>query len=254
MMKKMDNKTVLITGGSKGIGRSMSKKFSQQGASVIFTYSRDKSYADSLCEEISNLGGVSHSICIDHDSQHSAKEIYNLAVDKIDKIDVLINNVGIFHRSTFLDITEAQYDSVLYANLRVPFFLSQLIAKNMINNEVQGSIINVSSLSASFARSRMAHYQCSKAALTNLSRSLAFELGEHGIRVNTISPGLTATDANKSQWDGNSTIWKERSSDIPLKRAGLPDDHAGAAIFLASDDAKYITGADITIDGGMSVY
>lgn len=253
-MKRLADKTALITGGSKGIGRAICNAFSQQGANVIFTYAHDKTSADTLCEEIRDRGGEAHAICIDHTSPDCAEEIHAQAFKQNQQIDVLVNNVGIFDRTSFLSITKEQYDSVLDANLKVPFFLCQLIARSMVGQKINGSIINVSSLSALLSRSCMTHYQCSKAALTTLSRSLALELGEYGIRVNTISPGLTATDANKSQWEGDDDAWQGRSASIPLRRTGVPDDHAGAVVFLASDEARWITGADIIIDGGMSVY
>ncbi|RON72526.1 SDR family NAD(P)-dependent oxidoreductase [Pseudomonas fluorescens] len=251
---KLADKTVLVTGGSKGIGRAICNAFSQQGAKVIFTYAHDKAAADSVCLEISERGGVVHAICVDHTAENCAREIYKLATAHSPEISILVNNVGIFHRASFLEITDEQYDDVLYANLKVPFFLCQLVARTMVEQKIRGSIINVSSLSALLSRSCMTHYQCSKAALTTLSRSLALELGEYGIRVNTVSPGLTATDANKAQWEGNGMAWQGRSAGIPLRRTGIPDDHAGAVVFLASEEAQWITGADLVIDGGMSVY
>lgn len=253
-MKRFANKTVLVTGGSKGIGRAICCAFASQGASVIFTYAHDSVSAEALCEEIRERGGEASAIRIDHTSPDSARYIFDRAVWVDNKIDVLVNNVGIFHRASFMSITAAQYDSVLEANLKVPFFLCQLVARLMMDQKNSGCIVNVSSLSAVLSRSCMTHYQCSKAALTALSRSLAMELGEYGIRVNTISPGLTATDANRTQWEGDNSAWQSRSAGIPLRRAGVPDDHAGAVVFLASDEARWITGADIVIDGGMSVY
>lgn len=252
-MKKLANKTAIITGGSKGIGRAICQAFSREGSEVIFTYAKDKISAERLCQDIAFQGGRAHAICIDHTQPDSAEEIYQRAMEISPKIDVLVNNVGVFHRGSFLDITREQYDSVLYVNLSVPFFLCQHFARYM-KSSGGGCIINISSLSAFLSRSCMAHYQCSKAALTMLSRSLALELGEYGIRVNTVSPGLTATEANRAQWQHEDTVWKERSAYIPLRRAGVPEDHAGAVVFLASDDAKWITGADVIIDGGMSIY
>lgn len=253
-MKKLANKTALITGGSKGIGRAISLAFSREGSEVIFTYAKDKVSAEMLCQDISLQGGRAHAICIDHSNPNSAEEIFQRTVEINPKIDILVNNVGIFHRGSFLEITREQYDEVLYVNFGVPFFLCQHFARYMKSSGSGGSIINISSLSSFLSRSCMAHYQCSKAALTMLSRSLALELGEYGIRVNTVSPGLTATEANRDQWQHKDIVWKERSACIPLRRAGIPEDHAGAVVFLASDDAKWITGADVIIDGGMSIY
>ena len=167
-------------------------------------------------------------------------------------IDILVNNVGVTTRTAFTETTSEQFDFVFSNNLKFPFFLSQRVVKHQLDRKIEGSIINISSVSAYKAISKMAHYQCSKAGLSMLTKSLAYELAPHRIRVNTISPGLTATQGNRNQWEGDPELWRHRGKDIPLGRAGVAADHAGAAVFLASDESSWMTGGDIVIDGGES--
>lgn len=138
-------------------------------------------------------------------------------------------------------------------NLRFPFFATQAYAARMRGAGIGGSIINISSISATKAISAMAHYQCSKAGLVLLTRSTAYELAPFNIRVNTISPGLTATKANANQWRDKPDLWRERGKDIPLGRPGRPEDLAGAAVFLASDESAWMTGGELVVDGGEAV-
>jgi NAD(P)-dependent dehydrogenase (short-subunit alcohol dehydrogenase family) len=123
----------------------------------------------------------------------------------------------------------------------------------MVARDSGGSIINVTSISAERAYPNLSHYQCAKAGQTMLTRGMALELAPHGIRVNSISPGLTATDINRQQREEQPEVWRQRASRVPLGRTGTPEDHAGAAVFLASDDAAWVTGTTIVVDGGQTV-
>lgn len=250
--KKLYNKNAIITGGSNGIGKAIAKSFAKEGANLIITYYKDKVAADRIIEEIEEFGTKIKSIQIDLSITNNVNNLINESLNFLGKIDILINNVGLTTRTDFIEITEEQYDIVLATNLKSPFFLTQIVSKHMIKNKIKGSIINISSISSRKSISRIAHYQCSKAALSMLTKSVAYELAPYGIRVNTISPGLTATNGNLNQWKDNPELWSYRCKDIPIGRAGIPEDHAGAAVFLASDVASWITGSDIVIDGGES--
>src|SRR5690606_15326675 len=155
-------------------------------------------------------------------------------------------------RDPLLDTSVGQCQRIFQVNFFLPFRIIQYFATKMRDSQVKGSFLNVSSISSFKAISRMAAYQSSKAALSMLSKGAALELAQYGIRVNTLSPGLTATPSNSNQWQNDPSRWEVRSKDIPLGRSGQPDDHAGAAVFVCSEDATWMTGADIIIDGGDS--
>lgn len=249
---RLTGKRAVVTGGSNGIGRAIVEAFAAEGASVLFTFRADQQAALAVSAAVEGRGGRAWAIPLDAARLGAAEELLEAAVETLGGIDVLVNNAATTTRTAFLDITAAQYAAVLDVNLRFPFFLTQLVARHMKDAGVRGSIVNVSSVSGTSAISRMAHYQCSKAGLDMLTRGAAYELAPFGIRVNGIAPGLTATKANRNQWEGDPALWESRTRDIPLGRPGVPADHAGAAVFLASDESAWMTGARLVIDGGDS--
>ncbi|KPX10524.1 SDR family NAD(P)-dependent oxidoreductase [Pseudomonas savastanoi] len=254
MELKLLGRNAVITGASKGIGRAIAKAFAKEGANILITYKADHAAALSCCSELRSYGINASSLSIDMSNSTAYEEITRYAIERLGIVDILVNNVGAFSRVDFLETTTQEYHNAFEVNMRQPFFLTQSISKHMRNNNVKGSIINISSLSAVRARSRMVHYQASKAALNAATEGMAAELGSYGIRINTISPGLTATASNKDQWGAKSTKkWDSRAAGIPLGRTGVPEDYAGAAIYFASDDSKWVTGANIIIDGGMAL-
>ena len=248
--QKLVGKSAVITGASNGIGAAIAKKFAEQGADLFLTYRSDQAAAETVLQNVL-AQGIRAKICrVDLGDFQQVERLLAEALDFLGKIHVLVNNAATITRTGFLNISEGEYDRVLDTNLKAPFFLLQRIAKHMADAEIKGSIINISSVSAVSAISRMAHYQCSKAGLNALAMSAAYELGPHGIRVNTIMPGLTATKTNRNQWEGNPGLWAKRKQGIPLDRAGVPEDHVAAALLLASDESSWMTGTEIIIDGG----
>lgn len=250
----LKNKVAIVTGGSHGIGEAIVKRFSSAGANVLFTYKNSKEKAEEIIAGSLQEHGKIVAMQCDMSDVSCCNDIIERCIDEFGNTDILVNNVGILTRDSFMTINEDDYDRVLNTTLKVPFFLTQSVARRMITEETRGSIINISSLSARICRSRVAHYQIAKAGMENLTKSAAFELAEYGIRVNGICPGLTATNANREQWESQPVLWKNRAENIPLGRTGIPQDHAGAALFLASDEAAWVTGTTITIDGGMALY
>lgn len=248
---KLKNKNVLITGGSRGIGKAIALGFAKEGANVAFNYKSDKEKASETQSEIESLSVASFGIQADIATTEGRHHLFQQALACMDgKIHILVNNAGILTRTKFLDITEEQLTNVINVNLIAPFLLSQLVAKHMCEQTINGSIINISSISA-FKAANLSHYECSKAGLTMLTKSMALELAPDNIRVNCILPGLTATDINRHQWQDNPEFWEQRADPIPLGRPGTPNDYVGAATFLASDDSSWMTGADLIIDGGV---
>ena len=252
-MGRLSGKRAVITGGSNGIGSAIAEAFAREGADVFFTTRTDEAAADQLVRRGEELGARMAFMRLDTSDLSNVAGLFEASIAFHGQVDLLVNNAGTTTRTRFLEITPDQYSTVLDVNLRFPFFATQMFARQMKEKGISGSIINISSISSTKAVSAMAHYQCSKAALSMLTKSAAYELARYGIRVNTISPGLTATKINRSQWHDDPPVWQFRSKDIPMGRTGLPSDHAGAAVFLASDESSWMTGADLVIDGGDSV-
>lgn len=243
----------IVTGGANGIGAAMCRGLAQAGADIFFTYRNDESAAAAVTDDIVGFGGKVDCAQIEASSPSAATDLLEQSSQHFGVADILVNNVGMTSRTVFPDISSHEYDEVMAVNLRLPFLLTQVLAIEMKASEIRGSIINVSSISATKANSRIAHYESSKAALNMLTRSAAYELGPYGIRVNSVSPGLTSTKFNRGQWRDDPAVWDERSKNIPLGRTGVPEDFAGVAVFLASGASSWMTGANIVIDGGASV-
>ncbi len=252
--KKLHQQNALITGGSNGIGRAIATAFAKEGANVFLTYNNSSANEiDKLLKELRTFGIKADAAQVNFSNTNALEKVTQKAYEFAVPFTILVNNVGILTRTSFMEITEAQLDNVMTVNLKIPFMLSQSFAKKLIENNQPGSIINISSLSAHLTRSQVAHYQSSKAALNMLSKSMAYELAPHQIRVNTLSPGITETHANKDQRVSNYNVWNQRTLGIPLGRAGLPADFQGLAILLASSESSWITGAEFIVDGGMSI-
>jgi glucose 1-dehydrogenase/3-oxoacyl-[acyl-carrier protein] reductase len=250
-MGRLKGKRALITGASNGIGRAIAEAFIAEGADVFVTAHTDARGIDTLITAARNTGQRAGSALIDL-ADADIDTLFDQALDSLGGLDILVNGPAFVSRTPFLTFSEQEYLRTLCVNLRFPFFAIQRFAKDCIADSRGGSIINLSSVSAFRAVSRMAAYQASKAGLSMLTRSCAVELAAHGIRVNTLSPGLTATKGNADQWRDAPDIWQARKKDIPLQRCGVPGDMVGAAILLASDESAWMTGADLVIDGGFS--
>jgi NAD(P)-dependent dehydrogenase (short-subunit alcohol dehydrogenase family) len=245
-------KTALVTGGSNGIGAAIARAYAGAGAHVVFSFRKASENADQIAAALAALGIEARAIQADFALPGAADRLWQEALALTGQIDVLVNNAGTITRSEFLAITPDELERVMAVNFYAPWHLSRQLADHLIARKAPGSIINISSVSAHRAVSRMPHYQCSKAALNMLTKSIAYELAPHGIRANAISVGLTRTNTNRDQWEGQPDLWRARSQGIPLGRTGVPQDFAGLAVLLASDESSWITGADIVVDGGFS--
>ncbi|MCC5670377.1 glucose 1-dehydrogenase [Nostoc sp. CHAB 5784] len=253
MVERLRGKRSIITGGANGIGKAIAEAFASEGADVFLTAQTDEAAAQNLCEHLSSFGVRTSYTLLNAQEPDAVSHLFAASHKLFGCADILVNNAATATRTAFVDFSLEEYNRTLEVNLRFPFLTTQYFARACIADSRQGSIINISSISATKAISKMSAYQCSKAGLLMLSKGAAYELASHGIRVNTISPGLTATKANSDQWLHNPSVWAERGKDIPLGRTGQPKDIAGAAIFLASEESSWITGANIVVDGGDSV-
>lgn len=238
------NKRVLISGGARGIGAATVKYFAEQGDRVAFIYHR----ADEKACEIANITGA-FPIKSDVSDAQSAKSAFVEAVNQLGGIDILINCAGIAEFSLFTDISDDAWQRMIDTNLSSAFTLSREAAKVMVSQK-SGKIINVGSVWGRIGASCEVHYSASKAGLRGLTQALAKELGPSGITVNCVEPGVIDTDMNSMLDDA---AMKELAEATPLCRIGKAEEVAAVIGFLASDDASFITGAFIPVDGGFPV-
>ena len=250
----LKNKVAIVTGGTKGIGLAICNLFLKNGAKVIATYVQDDAAAAAAKSYLKHDKNNFFTLRCDIKQKYSRIDLLSQTIAKFGTIDILVNNAGVLNRVPFLDIDEDSFETVINTNLKAPYWLTQMVAKHMVTEKIEGSIINISSIDAKASAGSLSHYELSKAAISMFSKSLARELGQYGIRANSILPGLTKTNINKEQWQNNPDIWHKREEPIPLGRAAIPDDIAQAVLFLASPMASYINGAEIIIDGGLTCY
>ena len=246
-MKLLENKTAIITGGSRGIGRGIAVEFAKQGANVAFTYSSSVDAAIALENELKALGvnakGYQSNAAIFDAAQELAKEV----LADFGTIDVLINNAGITKDNLLMRISEDDFDKVIEVNLKSVFNLTKAVIRPMMKQR-KGSIINMSSVVGLKGNAGQANYAASKSGIIGFSKSVALELGSRNIRSNVVAPGFIETEMTAKLDEKVVEGWR---NEIPLKRGGTPEDIANACIFLASDMSAYITGQTLSVDGGM---
>ncbi|MDP8289724.1 MAG: 3-oxoacyl-[acyl-carrier-protein] reductase [Candidatus Susulua stagnicola] len=240
-----DGKVVVVTGGAQGIGRQIALNFAKLKAKVVILDLVEESLKQAQ-EEIS-----SHSEClyyvVDVTNNLQVEETVNKIIDNSLKIDILINNAGITRDSLALRLSESDWDKVITVNLKGAFLCSKFCAKKMIKQRY-GKIVNISSIIGIIGNSGQANYSASKAGLIGLTKTLARELGSRNVCVNAVAPGYIQTKMTDVLSD---KVKEEMLKRIPLNRFGSPEDVAKAVLFLASDEAAYITGQVLVVDGGM---
>jgi glucose 1-dehydrogenase len=248
---RLAGKCALVTGSSSGIGRAIAEVFAREGADVVVHYNHEKDEADEVVAELEKLGRRSTAIQADIGSPGEAQRLVDAAVDALGRLDILVNNAGVEIRGPFAEVTEAQFDLVLGVNLKGAFFAAQAAARHMIERGGGGRIINVTSIHEDVAFLEFATYAASKGGMRMFMRAVCQELAPHGITVNDIAPGAIATPINKRTL-GDGELLKQLQAVIPAGRLGEPEEVAAVAVFLASDEAAYVTGSTYCVDGGMS--
>jgi 3-oxoacyl-[acyl-carrier protein] reductase len=243
----LQNKVVLITGASRGIGRAIATKMAQHGASVAFTYLSSVEKGEALVAELEAFGGKVKGYRSDASDYKQAEELMASVVTDFGTIDVLINNAGITKDGLLMRMSEEQWDSVIQVNLKSVFNLTKAAIKPMMKAK-SGSIINLTSVVGIRGNAGQANYAASKAGIIGFTKSVALELGSRNIRSNAIAPGFIETEMTGEL---NADATAEWTKSIPLKRGGQPEEVADACVFLASDMSKYITGQVLQVDGGM---
>jgi len=246
-MKLLENKTVLITGASRGIGNGIATVFAEHGANVLFTYSSSVDAANALETKLQTMGVQAKGYQSNAADFTQAQELVENVLADFSTIDVLINNAGITKDNLLMRITEEDFDKVIEVNLKSVFNLTKAVQRSMLKQR-QGSIINMSSVVGVKGNAGQSNYAASKAGIIGFSKSVALELGSRNIRCNVIAPGFIETEMTAQLSEDVVAGWR---AGIPLKRGGTPNDVANACVFLASDLSSYITGQVINVDGGM---
>ena len=246
-MKLLENKTAIITGATRGIGRGIALEFAKQGANVAFTYSSSVDAANTLEIELNAIGikakGYQSNAAEFETAQELAKDIF----EEFGSIDVLVNNAGITKDNLLMRISEDDFDKVIQVNLKSVFNMTKAVIRPMMKQRA-GSIINMSSVVGLKGNAGQSNYAASKSGILGFSKSVALELGSRNIRSNVIAPGFIETEMTEKLDEATVQGWR---NSIPLKRGGTPEDIANACVFLASDMSSYITGQTLSVDGGM---
>ncbi len=246
-MKLLENKTAIITGATRGIGRGIALEFAKQGANVAFTFNSSVEGAKFLEKELSELGVKAKGYQSNAADFNSAQELADEVLKEFGTIDILVNNAGITKDNLLMRISEEDFDKVIEVNLKSVFNLTKAVIRPMMKQR-KGSIINMSSVVGLKGNAGQTNYSASKAGIIGFSKSVALELGSRNVRSNVIAPGFIETEMTAKL---DEKIVEEWRSQIPLKRGGTPQDIANACVFLASDMSSYITGQTLSVDGGM---
>jgi 3-oxoacyl-[acyl-carrier protein] reductase len=246
-MKLLKEKTAIITGASRGIGRGIALVFARQGANIAFTYSSSVDSAKELENELNSIGIKAKGYQSNAASFTDSQQLVDAVLEEFGSIDILVNNAGITKDNLLMRMGEEDFDSVIEVNLKSVFNMTKAVQRTMLKQR-KGSIINMSSVVGVKGNAGQTNYAASKAGIIGFSKSVALELGSRNIRSNVIAPGFIETEMTAKLDEEKVAEWR---SAIPLKRGGNPEDIANACVFLASDLSAYITGQTLNVDGGM---
>lgn len=246
-MKLLQDQNVIITGGSRGIGRGIAITFAQHGANVAFTYNSSTQAAEELVKELEGFGVKAKAYQSDAADFDKAQKLAKNVLEDFGQIDALVNNAGITKDNLLMRMSEDDFDKVIKVNLNSVFNLTKAVLRPMLKQR-KGSIINMSSVVGIKGNAGQSNYSASKAGIIGFSKSVALELGSRNIRSNVIAPGFIETEMTEKLDENTVQGWRDS---IPLKRGGTPEDIANACVFLASDMSAYITGQTLSVDGGM---
>lgn len=246
-MGKLDGKSAIVTGASRGIGKDIALYLANEGAKVAVNYSGSKERAEAVVEEIKASGGEAFAIQANVDKADDVQNLISSTLEKFGSIDILINNAGITRDNLLMRMKEQEWDDVLNTNLKGVFLCTKAVTRQMMKQRA-GRIINITSIVGVSGNAGQANYVAAKAGVIGLTKSSAKELASRNITVNSVAPGFITTDMTDALPED---IKSQMLSQIPLAKFGNPLDIAKAVAFLASEDANYITGQTIHVNGGM---
>ena len=242
----LKDKVAVVTGASRGIGEAIARKFCQEGASVMLC-SRSAESVAAIAESLSSNGGDAKSTQADISNKADVEALVDLTLQEFSRVDILVNNAGITRDTLFMRMKDEDWDAVIQTNLTGTAYCMRTVIRSMMRQR-SGRIINISSVVGVAGNAGQANYAASKAGIIGLTKSVAKEVGSRGITVNAITPGFITTDMTEKIPEAAQQKMLEM---IPVGSFGVPEDVAAAALFLASDAARYITGQAIQVDGGM---
>lgn len=246
-MKLLEGKTAIITGASRGIGKSIAQLFAQQGAQVAFTYNNSKAPAIAVEHELLEMGVKAKAYQSNAANFAEAEALVAQVLEDFGGIDILVNNAGITKDTLLMRMSEDDFDNVIKTNLKSVFNLTKAVQRTLLKQR-QGAIINMSSIVGIKGNAGQANYAASKAGIIGFTKSVALELGSRNIRCNAIAPGFIETEMTGKLDEKTVQSWRDA---IPLKRGGTPKDVANTCLFLASNLSAYITGQVLQVDGGL---
>ncbi|MFH0864402.1 MAG: 3-oxoacyl-ACP reductase family protein [Candidatus Gottesmanbacteria bacterium] len=251
-MFNLSGKVALVTGASRGIGRGISLALAQSGADVVVNYISSEPEAEKVTQEIKLLGRQSLTIRADVSQKKDVEFMIQQIIAKLGKIDILVNNAGILSYEPFLEMKEETWDKIISVNLKGQFLVAQAVANQIVKQGSGGKIINIASIASGqvgISFPSIAHYCASKGGVIAMTEAMALELGKHKINVNAIAPGAIDTDMAKVSLMDKQAL-QAMLMRIPKGRIGRPQDIGAMAVFLASDESDYCTGATFYVDGG----
>ena len=247
MSELLKNKTAIITGATRGIGKGIAKIFALNGCNVAFTYSSSVEAAQSLEKELNEMGVKAKSYQSNAADFDQAQALVDMVLEEFGTVDILVNNAGITKDNLLMRIGEADFDQVIQVNLKSVFNMTKAIQRTFLKQK-SGSLIHMSSVVGIKGNAGQSNYAASKAGIIGFSKAIALELGSRNIRSNVVAPGFIETEMTDKLSEDVVLKWREGT---PLKRGGTPEDVANACLFLASDLSNYITGQVLQVDGGM---
>ena len=250
-MKKLSGKVAVITGASKGIGAAIAKQLASDGAKVVVNYSTSRQGADKVVREIRSSGGEAVAVQGSVASESDIKQLFEQIQRTYGKIDILVNNAGVYGFAPIEQVTAEEYRRQHDTNVLGVLLTTK--AALPLFSEQGGSVVNISSVASTFAPPTTSVYSATKGAVDTITKALAKELGPRKIRVNAINPGYIVTEGTQSAGISGSDFERQAIRDTPLGRAGQPEDVAAPVSFLASDDARWITGETIYVSGGAGI-
>lgn len=251
-MGRLDGKVALVTGGSRGIGRGIVETLAAEGADVAVNYTAHAEAANEVVAAVQALGRKAIAVRADVSNREQVDAMVASVTDQLGPIDVLVNNAGVETIVPFLELDDAEWERVTNINLRGPWTVGQIVARDMVERGTKGAIVNIGSIQAGMVFPGRTHYAPTKRGIEALTTNMAAELAPHGIRVNCLHPGLFDTDMTSWVMD-NEEILPVVLEKIPLGRAAQPHEMGPVVVFMASDDAGYITGQSLYVDGGMLI-
>lgn len=245
----LKDKVALVTGGSRGIGKAIVLSFAKEGVKVLINYKGNEKAAMETLEEVKKIGGEGEIFKADVGIEEEVEKMFNFVLEKWGRLDILVNNAGITRDNLLIRMKNEEWDQVINTNLKGVFYCTRLAVKIMLKQRY-GRIINISSVIGLRGNIGQANYAAAKAGIIGFTKAVAREVASRGITVNAVAPGFILTDMTEVLSD---EMKKKALEEIPMGRFGDPEDVASAVKFLASDEAGYITGVVLSIDGGLSI-